>query len=126
LRPRPLDANSGVKTNVGVIGVPDLDSGQGEASSEKAPVVISSDDVSLAAPSGKVADSSPAKSLLRREFLRPVSSLPLEEGAVLALGFAELSSTGEVSSAWVSEKGKAAICQPSPEKGMIRRGFLLR
>jgi hypothetical protein len=45
LRPRPLDVDSQVKANVGVIGVPNPDSGQGETSSEKAPVVISGDDV---------------------------------------------------------------------------------
>jgi hypothetical protein len=56
------------------------------------------DEAVPAAPSGKVADSSPAKSMLRREFLRPVSSSQLEEEAVLALGSAELSSIGEVSS----------------------------
>jgi hypothetical protein len=125
LRPRLLDADSLVKANVGVIEIPNLDSGQGEASLERAPVVISSDNVSLATPSGKVADSFPAKSLLLRRFLKPVSLSPPEEGVVLALGSAESSSTGEVSAVWVSEKGKVAIRQPSSEKGMIRRGFLL-
>ena len=94
-------------------------------------MVISSDDVSmgsaavsdeavLAAPLGK---SSPAKSLLQRGFLRLASSSPPEKEAILALGSAELSSTREVSLAWVSEKGKVAIRQLSLEKGMIRRGF---
>ena len=122
LRPRPLDADSRVKANVGVIGVPDPDLGQGETSSEKVPVVISGDDVSMgsaaisdevvsAAPLGK---SSFAKSLLWPRFLRPASLSPPEEEAVLALGFVESSATRDVLSAWVSEKG------------MIWSGFLLR
>ena len=84
--------------------------------------VAGSDEMVSAAPSGK---SSPAKSLLRRGFLRPVSSSSPEEEAVLALGFAESNSTREISSAWVFEKGKVATCHLSPEKGMLRKGFLL-
>jgi hypothetical protein len=47
---------------------------------------------------GKVAVSSPAKSMLRRGFLRPLSSSPPAEEAVSAPGSAEWSCTGEVSS----------------------------
>ena len=97
-------------------------------------MVISGDDVSIGStavsdeavsttPSGK---SSPTKSLLWHGFLKPTSSLLFEEEAVLELGSVESSSTREVSSAWVSKKGKVAIRQLSPKKGMIQHGFLLR
>ena len=109
LRPRPLDAVSRVKSNA---------SGQGEASSEKAPVmsavessclafsgddtitgsVAGFDEAVSAALSGKVANSSPAKSVLHHGFLRPVSSSTPDEESVLALGAAESSSIREVSS----------------------------
>jgi hypothetical protein len=105
LRPRPLVVDSRVKSNAGVNWVPDPDLGKGEASSEKAPKVIlgscfsavessclvisgdnmimgsvaDSDEAVSATPSGKVADSSPAKSMLRCGFLRPVSLSPPEE-----------------------------------------------
>ena len=94
LRPRPLDADSQVKSNDGVFWVPSSDSGQGEVPSE--PVVSAvespghvflgdivfmgsvagSEETVLAALLGTVADSSPAKSMLWRGFLRPVSSSP--------------------------------------------------
>ena len=61
-------------------------------------LVAGSDKAVSTAPSGKVADSAPMKSMLRCGFLRLVSSSPFEEEAVLALGSAELSSTREVSS----------------------------
>jgi hypothetical protein len=132
LRPRPLDADSRVKPYAGASWVLDPDSGKGEASSEKGPVVSAVDSVAgsyeavSAAPSGQVADSSPAKSLLQCGFLRPMSSSLPEKEAVLALGSIESSSIGEVSSAWVFEKGKVATCHLSPNEGMLRRGFLLR
>ena len=86
--------------------------------------VAGSDEAVLAAPSGKVADSSPAKSLLRCGFLRPVSSSSPEEEEVLALGSAESSSIGQILSAWVFEKGRVATRHLSLEKGMLRWGFL--
>jgi hypothetical protein len=62
--------------------------------------VVGSEEVVVAAPSGMVVDSSPAKRMLRCRFLRPVSSSP-PLGEVFtgeALGSSELSSIGEVSS----------------------------
>ena len=122
IRPRPLAFVSQIKSNAGVVWGPDSVSGkgEGEASSEKALVgrAIESDaGGSDEVVSGKV---------LRHGFLMPVSSSSLEEEAVLALGAAESSSTGEVSLARVCEKGKVATRHSSPEKGMLRRGFLLR
>jgi hypothetical protein len=48
-----------------------------------------------------------------------VSSSSHEEEAVLALGSAELSSSGEIMSKWVVEKGKVATHHLSLEKGML-------
>jgi hypothetical protein len=85
--------------------------------------VAGSNEAVSAAPLGK---SSPAKSLLWRGFLRPVSSSSPEEEAVLALGSAESSSTREISSTWVFEKGKVATHHLSLEKNILRQGFLLQ
>jgi hypothetical protein len=139
LRPRPLAAVSRVKANVGVDWVLDPNSGRGEASSEKVPVVSAaessclaflgddmiigpvagSDEVVSTIPSGKVAASSPVKSMLRHRFLRHVSSSPSEEEVVLALGSTESSSTGEVSS--VSDEAgpeKDPDLEPVPGGGL--------
>jgi hypothetical protein len=126
--------------------VPDPDSGQGEASSEKVPevilggcfsavesscLVISGDDVIMgsvagsdeavsATPSGKVADSSPATSMLWRGCLRPVSSSAPEEEVVLALESAESSSTREVS--FVSNE--ATTPKKDPDLDLVPGGGL--
>ena len=149
LRPRPLEIDSRVKLKAGDDKAVEPNLGQGETSSKKALVVsaiepssLSIDDraaepdlgqgetlsekapvVSAIESSGK---SSPAKSLLRHGFLRLVSSSLHEEEAVLALGSAELSTSGEIPLEWVVEKGKVATHHLSPEKGMLWQGFLLR
>jgi hypothetical protein len=68
-------------------------------------------------PSGKV---------LRRGFIRSMPSSSPEEEVVPMLGTAESSSIGEILPARVCEKGKVASRHHSPEKSMLRRGFLLR
>lgn len=56
--------------------------------------VVGSDEAVSATPSGKVVVSFPAKCMLRRGFLRPVSSSQPKEDVVLALGSVESSSKG--------------------------------
>jgi hypothetical protein len=82
--------------------------------------VASSNEAVLATPSGKVADSSLATSMLWRGFLRPVSSSPPEEEAVLALGSAESSSTREVS----SMLDDAATPKKDPDLDLVPGGGL--
>jgi hypothetical protein len=111
LRPKPVVAAFRVKYNV----VSEAESsGQEEASSEKKLAVseaessclaFSGDDASIGPVSATLlGKSSPAKSMLRCGFLKPLSLSQLAEEAMSAPGSAESSSIGEV----MSESDEAA------------------
>jgi hypothetical protein len=118
-----------------ISGGGDMIMGSGTAGSEEA-----------AASSGKGAIFSPAKSMLWCGFLRPGFSSPPEEEAVQAPGPSKSSFSGEVLSvldeavpemdldlepdlgSGLSEERRedSHHVHPSPEKGILRRGFLLQ
>jgi hypothetical protein len=116
LRPRPLDAVLRARAFSGDDGVTGSRSGHGEVSSMKAQEIMGvvvdpgSDAAASASPTGMFPVHSPAKGLIRR----------LDD----AVGSG--SETGPVAAIIASPTGKKAIGHPSPAKGMLRRGFLLR
>ena len=129
-RHRPLAVLSRFKKNVDVVRAPNAFLGQGEgegeeeASSEEVPVVSALE--SEADGSDEAVSPTLSGKVLRRGVLRPGASSSPEKEVVLALGAADSCSLGEILPVRVCEKGKVASRHHSPEKGMLRQGFLLQ